>query len=120
MSSIRLDAILMIVLFVATSGFAMSQLFERLDRSYLFTILGSRTRLLTARIGIWGVAIVASLAIWSILVVALPGFAALAIFFAFEAIVLDICTQRIQYERRSDVALSPASSTPCRTMTRAI
>ena len=120
MSSIRLDAILMIVLFVATSGFAMSQFFEHLHRPYLFTIFGSRTRLLTARIGVWCVAIVASLVIWSILYMALPGFAALAIFFAFEAIVLDICTQRVHYELVAEVVLSPASSASRRTMSRAI
>jgi hypothetical protein len=120
MSSIRLDAILMIVLFVVTSGFAMSQLFERLDRPYLFTIFGSRARLLIARIGVWCVAIVASLAIWSILFMALPGFAALAIFFAFEAILLDICTQRVQYEHLPEVALCPVNSVSRQTVSSAI
>ena len=49
MSNIRIDTILMVVLFVVTSGFAMSQIFEQLKRPYLITFSGSRMRLVTAR-----------------------------------------------------------------------
>lgn len=110
MSNIQLNTILMVVLFVATAGFGMAQLFEQLKRPHLFTISGSRTRLMTARVGVWVLAILASLGIWSILFMMLPGFAALAIFFGFEAIMLDICTQRIQYELLHEIKLSPAST----------
>lgn len=107
MSNIRIDTILMVVLFVVTSGFAMSQIFEQLKRPYLITFSGSRMRLLTARMAVWSMAILVSFGFGGILFVVLPGFAALPIFFAFEAIVLDLCTQRVQYERLPELELSP-------------
>ena len=115
MSNIRLDTILMVVLFVATSGFAMAQIFDHLERSYLFIISGSRTRLLAARVGVWGIAILVSLGIWGILFMVLPWFAALALFFGFEAIVLDVCTQRIQYQRLLEMEIGTASPVTCQT-----
>lgn len=107
MSNIRIDTVLMVVLFVATAGFAMSQIFEQLKRPYLIAISGSRARLLIAQIAVWSMAILVSLAFGGILFVVLPGVAALPIFFAFEAVVLDICTQRVQYVRLPELELCP-------------
>jgi len=119
MSIIQLDAILMIGLFVATSGFAIAQVFEQLKRPYLFTIFGSRTRLLAARGGVWSMAILVSVLAWSVLFAVLPGFTALALFFAFEAIVLDICSQRIQFVRLTEAELISASTVSLQTASSA-
>jgi len=107
MSNIRIDTVLMVVLFVVTSGFAMSQIFEQLKRPYLVMISGSRMRLVTARLAVWSMAILVSLGFGGILFVVLPGFASLPIFFAFEAVVLDLCTQRVQYQQFPELELSP-------------
>lgn len=107
MSNIRIDTVLMVVLFVVISGFAISQIFELLKRPYLITFAGSRMRLVIARMAVWSMAILVSLGVGGVLFVMLPGVAALPIFFAFEAIVLDLCTQRIQYERLPELELSP-------------
>jgi hypothetical protein len=107
MSNIRIDTVLMVVLFVVTSGFAMSQIFEQLKRQYLVTISGSRMRLFTARLAVWSMAILVSLGVAGVLFAVLPGFAALPIFFAFESVVLDLCTQRVQYVRLPELELSP-------------
>lgn len=109
MSSIRIDMILMVVLFVAIAGFAMAQIFEQLNRPYLISFSGSRLRLMTARLAVWSMAILVSLGVGGALFAVLPELAALPIFFAFEAIVLDICTQRVQYERLPELELRPVS-----------
>jgi len=121
MFALKLDVILIIALFVATSGLAISRLFDRLDRSVLFTFTGSRARLVLLRIAIFFSAAMSSVGVCGILLMTLPGFAALAIFFAFEAIVLDICTQRVEYVRQPEpvMVLSSPRTTPHGTMTGA-
>jgi hypothetical protein len=107
MSNIRIDTVLMVVLFVVTSGFAISQIFDQLNRPYLITFSGSRMRLLIARMAVWSMAVLVSLGFGGILFAVLPGVVALPIFFAFEAIALDICTQRVQYERLPELEMNP-------------
>lgn len=94
-----LTALLIIGLCIVTAGLAMSQAFRHFDRSYLLTVSGTRARLVGARGLIWLVAIVVSVVAWTVLSALLPGTVALAIFFAFEGIILDIIGQRIQYIR---------------------
>ncbi len=110
MFALNLDAILMIALFVVTSGLAMSRVFERLDRSVLFTFTGGRSRLLLLRIAVFTLATLSSVGIGGIVFMTLPSFAALAIFFAFEAIILDICTQRVEYVREPEPVLARSSA----------
>ena len=99
MLALRLDAILIIALFVATAGLAVTRLFIRLDRPYLFSFTGSRTRLVVLRGVVWVTASLSSVGVCGLLIMALPNFAALVIFFAVEAIMLDICSQRIEFVR---------------------
>ncbi len=110
MFALQLDAILMIALFVATSGLAISRIFERLDRSVLFTFTGKRSRLVLLRVAVFTSAALSSVGVCGILFLTLPSFAALAIFFAFEAIVLDICTQRVEYVREPEPVLARSSA----------
>lgn len=110
MVALQLDAILMIALFVATAGLAISRLFVRLDRPYLFRFTGNRIRLFTLRFVMYVSAALASIGVCCILLVTLPLFPALAIFFAFEAIVLDICSQRIDYVRVSEISLARSTA----------
>ncbi len=112
MLALRLDAILIIALFVATSGLAITRLFIRLDRPYLFSFTGSRTRLVILRGVVWVTASLTSVGVCGLLLLALPDFAAVVIFFAFEAIMLDVCSQRIEFVRCSEPlpVRSPARS----------
>lgn len=97
MLALQINAIVIIALFVATSGLAISRLFVRLDRSFLFSFSGNRTRLVVLRAVVYALAALSSIGVCGILFLTLPSFAAMAIFFAFEAIMLDICSQRIAY-----------------------
>ncbi len=108
MLALQLDAILIIALFVATAGIAVSRFFSNLDRPYLFTFSGSRIRLRVLKTVISVSAGLSSVGVCIILLVALPRDPALAIFFAFEAIMLDVCTQRIEYLQ---VETTPVRST---------
>ncbi|MGA7669293.1 MAG: hypothetical protein WBW04_02660 [Nitrolancea sp.] len=121
MFALQLDAILMIALIVVTAGLAISRLFDRLDRSVLFTFTGGRSRLLVLRIAVFSLATLSSIGVCGILFLTLPSFVALAIFFAFEAIVLDICTQRVEFVREMEpvLARSAARTPPQGTMTGA-
>ncbi len=105
MLALQPNAILIIALFVATTGLAMSRLFARLDRSFLFSFSGSRTRLLVLRAAVYISAALSSVGVCGILFLTLPSFAAMAIFFAFEAIMLDVCSQRIEYVRLPEPVL---------------
>jgi hypothetical protein len=95
----RLDAILIIALFVAASGLAITRLFITLDRPYLFSFTGSKGRLFALRAVVWVTAALSSVGVCGLLLMGLPDFPALVIFFAFEAIMLDICSQRIEFVR---------------------
>ncbi len=97
MVTLQLEAILIIALFVATSGLAVSRLFARLERPYLFSFSGSHVHLVVMRVAVYVLAAVSSVGVCVTLFLTLPNFAALAIFFAYEAIVLDICSQRVEY-----------------------
>ncbi len=108
MVALQLDAILIIALFVATSGLAISRLFARLERPYLFSFSGSHGHLVVMRVAVYVLAAVSSVGVCVILFLTVPNFAAMAIFFAYEAIVLDICSQRIVYLHRPETA--PARS----------
>jgi hypothetical protein len=91
---------------VATSGLAISRLFARLERSFLFSFTGSRARLIGLRLAVYVTAALTSVGVCGILFLALPGFVAMATFFAFEAIILDVCSQRIEYVRAPESALA--------------
>jgi hypothetical protein len=99
MLALRLDAILVIALFVAASGLAITRLFITLDRPYLFSFTGSKGRLFVLRTVVWVTAALSSIGVCGLLLMTLPDFPALVIFFAFEAIMLDICSQRIVFVR---------------------
>jgi hypothetical protein len=94
---LNLSSMLNIALCVATAGLAVARLFERLGRPYLLTISGTRTRLLGARVLVWSLVGFTSLVVWTILFAFVPLAIVLAIFFGLEAILLDICAQRVSF-----------------------
>ena len=104
MLALQMDVILIIALFVATSGLAITRLFIHLDRPYLFSFTGGRTRLRVLRMVVWVTAAFSSVGVCGLLLMVLPNFASLAIFFAFEAVMLDICSQRIEFVLLPDQA----------------
>lgn len=112
MIALQLDAILFIALVVATVGLAIARVFARLDRSILITFTGSRGRLILIRLTLYFSAALASIGVCGMLFLILPGFIAMGTFFGFEAVVLDICSQRIEFVREAGTVLV---RTPVRT-----
>ncbi|HET7034150.1 MAG TPA: hypothetical protein VFI42_00560 [Thermomicrobiaceae bacterium] len=92
-----LDVLLIIVLCVVTCGLAVSVLCDTLGRPYLVTVRGTRLRLAMARLLSWLGAAASGLLGWVVLIHLFPELLALAAFFGFEAVLLDVCAQRILY-----------------------
>lgn len=121
MIALQLDAILFIALVIATVGLAVTRVFAHLDRSVLITFTGSRGRLILIRLTLYFSAALASIGVCGMLFLILPGFIAMGTFFGFEAVVLDICSQRIEFVREPDMVLvrTPIRSSRQRPMTGA-
>lgn len=94
--SLTLEAVLAIGLAVGVCGTVFSILLDRRG-PYLLTVTGARAALRVARVVIWSLAALASVAAWLALSGAMPSVMALALFFALEAGLLDICVNRVQF-----------------------
>ncbi len=68
-----------------------------MPRPYLLTVSGSRARLWAARALVWLSAVLVSAVTSLLLFSVLPLAIAMALFFGLEAVVLDICGQRIRF-----------------------
>lgn len=94
---LHLDALIVLGLVIATCGLGVSQLCGALGRPHLLVVRGTHSRLRHLRVASWGSALAGSLAGWYLLVHLLSGLLGLVTFFGLEAIVLELCAQRILF-----------------------
>lgn len=95
---LSLNSLLIVVLCVATAGLGISRVFQWINRPYLLTVSGPPARLVAARALVWLSAAFVSLVSSVVLFSVLPLAIAMAIFFGLEAVMLDICGQRIHFQ----------------------
>lgn len=94
-----LEALLIITVVVAAFGTLSTQLFRSTGSPFLLTISGTKGQLIVAGALIWIAAI--AIGLLSLIVVSafMSSMVALAIFFGIEAVALDLCANRTQYQR---------------------
>ena len=109
---LTLGTFLIISLCVATAGAVIARLFQRADRRHLFVVYGSPRRLIGARIGVWLAGLLSSVLVWLALSLTLPSTIALGVFFGFEAVVLDICGQRVAYVTERPINAGSSAPVP--------
>jgi hypothetical protein len=94
-----LETLLIITVVVAAFGTLSTQAFRQSGSPYLLTITGTRGQLIVAGALIWTAAIALGLITLLIVSVLMSSIVALAIFFGIEAVALDVCAHRTQYNR---------------------
>jgi len=93
---LTLEMLLAIALAVGVCSIVLSTVLDRRG-PYLLMVIGARNGNLLARVVLWSLAILAGAAGWFALSWAMPSVVAVALFFALEAGLLDICTNRVAF-----------------------
>lgn len=94
-----LEALLIITVVVAAFGTLSTQLFRSTGSPFLLTIAGTRGQLIVAGAMIWTAAVAIGLVSLIVVSAFMSSMVALAIFFGIEAVALDLCANRTQYQR---------------------
>ena len=93
---LTLEVLLAIALVVGVCSIVLSSVLDRRG-PYLLTVSGARNGVLLARVVLWSLAVLAGVAAWFAVSWAMPSVVAVALFFALEAGLLDICTNRVEF-----------------------